>query len=421
MNTVEKAYAISDAKITFVSLVDKAANKKQFLITKAEADNASFASYGRILCADAESHYITGIVYEPMVEDSHGNFMSAEEITKAAYWFAKNSNQVDLQHSFEPLAGASVVESYVTMCDMVINGESIKKGTWIMTVEVNDPAIFEAVQKGDITGFSMGGMGKFSDVDVPLDEVEKSEPEREKRGLFKRLAAAFGFDVVEKGEVADRYAQDTKTSNFWNAFYALEDVLWRYNWMTGSYEFESNEDTIREALADFNTIITDVLTGGQPIAKALAESSVIKAGKAMSAANKDTLTSIYQNLGAFLDKFNTQEDDDVKKEDIQAIAEAVAKALKPEQDPVTKAEEQEPITTEAIQKMVDAAAKKALATEEPANEPVTAESIEKMIADAVEKAVAPVRKAAGLPSNLNNEESGEVVEKTEQHYLAGIL
>ena len=33
MSKIEKAYAITDAKISFVSLVDKAANKKQFLIT----------------------------------------------------------------------------------------------------------------------------------------------------------------------------------------------------------------------------------------------------------------------------------------------------------------------------------------------------------------------------------------------------
>ena len=36
MPKIAKAYAITDAKISFVSLVDKAANKKQFLITKSE-------------------------------------------------------------------------------------------------------------------------------------------------------------------------------------------------------------------------------------------------------------------------------------------------------------------------------------------------------------------------------------------------
>lgn len=429
--TIEKAYAISDAKISFVSLVDKAANKKQFLITKAEAGSASFASYGRIVNADAESHYITGIVYEPMTEDAHGNYMTEEEITKAAYWFAKNGNQVDLQHSFEPLEDAAVVESYVAKCDMEINGQSIKKGTWLMTVEVNDPDVFEAIKKGEITGFSMGGVGKYSSEGVALDDVAKTAipttpADREKRGLFKRLAAALGFEVVEKGEMADRYAADMKYSGFWNAFYTLEDVLYRYNWQMDRYEFEDNENLITEALTEFNAIVTDLLTGGQPVAKALASGSVFKAGKAMSNANKETLTSIYDSLGAFLEKFNDeQEETDVTKKEItDAIAEGVAKALAPAQQPeaVEKAAENTPITAETIEKMVDAAVKKALAPAEDDEEPVTAENIQKMIEAAVEKAVAPVRKAAGVPSNLNDEDDGEDgVEKAAPHYLAGIL
>ncbi len=431
--TIEKAYAISDAKISFVSLVDKAANKKQFLITKAEAGSASFASYGRIVNADAESHYITGIVYEPMTEDAHGNYMTEEEITKAAYWFAKNSNQVDLQHSFEPLEDAAVVESYVAKCDMEINGQSIKKGTWLMTVEVNDPDVFEAIKKGEITGFSMGGVGKYSSEDVALDDVAKTAipttpADREKRGLFKRLAAALGFEVVEKGEMADRYAADMKYSGFWNAFYTLEDVLYRYNWQTDRYEFEDNENLITEALTEFNAIVTDLLTGGQPVAKALASGSIFKAGKAMSNANKETLTSIYDSLGAFLEKFNDeQEETDVTKKEItDAIAEGVAKALAPAQqqpEAVEKAAENTPITAEAIEKMVDAAVKKALAPAEDDEEHVTAENIQKMIEAAVEKAVAPVRKAAGVPSNLNDDEDDgeDGVEKAAPHYLAGIL
>lgn len=429
---IEKAYAITDAKISFVSLVDKAANKKQFLITKAEAGSASFASYGRIVNADAESHYVTGIVYEPMTEDAHGNYMTEEEITKAAYWFAKNGNQLDIQHSFEPLENAAVVESYVTKCDMELGGEAIKKGTWLMTVEINDPAVFEAIEKGEITGFSMGGVGKYSTEDVALDDVAKTAgraapADSEKRGLFKRLAAALGFDVVEKGQMAERYAADMKYSGFWNAFYTLEDVLYRYNWQTDRYEFEDNESLITEALTEFNAIVTELLTGSQPVAKALAAGSVFKAGKAMSSANKETLSSIYQSLGAFLEKFNDEQEETevTKKEITDAIAEGVAKALAPAQqsEPVKKTEENNPITAEDIQKMVDAAVTKALAPAESEEEPVTAESIQKMIDAAVEKAVAPVRKAAGVPSNLNDDEDGDGdgVQKNAPHYLAGIL
>ena len=56
---IAKSYAISDAKISFVSLVDKAANKHQFLITKAEGNQANIQTLGRIIKADSDSHYVT--------------------------------------------------------------------------------------------------------------------------------------------------------------------------------------------------------------------------------------------------------------------------------------------------------------------------------------------------------------------------
>lgn len=184
MPKIAKAYAITDAKISFVSLVDKAANKKQFLITKSEDGAANFATFGRILKADADSHFVTGIVYEPMVEDTQGNYMTEEEITKAAYWFAKNGNQVDLQHCFKKCDGAEVVESYVAKCDMEIEGETIKKGTWLMTMEITDADVWDSIQKGDITGFSMGGVGVYSEEDVELPVEKQEEP----KGLFRKLA-----------------------------------------------------------------------------------------------------------------------------------------------------------------------------------------------------------------------------------------
>ena len=68
---------ISDAKIAFISLVDRAANQKKFLIVKADNYNANFTMTGEILKADCEKHTVTGIVYEPDTEDAQGDFMTA--------------------------------------------------------------------------------------------------------------------------------------------------------------------------------------------------------------------------------------------------------------------------------------------------------------------------------------------------------
>lgn len=456
MNTdLRKAYEITDAKIQFVSLVDKAANLRTFLIKKADDGRATFTTCGRIIKADPESHHVTGVVYEPLAEDSQGNFMTETEITKAAYWFAKNSGQVDIQHSFEPFNGGTVVESWIAKADFAIDGEQVKKGTWLMTVEVTDPEIWESIEKGDITGFSMGGIGNYSGEDVDLDSINKQDS-TEKRGLLKQLAKALGLNV-EKGAVADLYAQRAQCTLFWEAFYALQDTLNHYDTITGRYIFETDEAKLRECLKDFGNIITEILSGTGSIAKALAEGRPVeKAGKKMSGKNKETLSGIYESLGAFLKEFddpepepdggedtgepddntNTEkdkEDKEVNKSEVQQIVdEAIAKALEGQGEntshtdttvatAVSKAEGgQEPaeaeITPETIAKMVSEAIKKATA---PKEEPITLKQVQDMISASVSKALDPLLKSRGLPSNLGSG-TGEV-EKQEQHYLHGIL
>ncbi len=282
---IAKSYAISDAKISFVSLVDKAANKHQFLITKAEGNQANIQTLGRIIKADSDSHYVTGIVYEPMVEDTDGNYMTAAEIEKAAHWFMKNAGDADIQHCFSKAEGVEVVESYIAKCDMEIEDQSIKKGTWLMTMEISDADVWDKIEKGEITGFSMGGTGKYSteDVDLSNSSVEKNGS---KKGILKAIANMFGMnvDVVEKGEVKNKYTQRIIRDNFWSAFYTLSDCLLdSYNPETGKYEIVQDTTRIRDALEDFNSIVTDLLTSNEDVYK-----SIEKAGKKMSTQNRDT-------------------------------------------------------------------------------------------------------------------------------------
>lgn len=439
--SLKKAYEITDAKIQFVSLVDKAANKRQFLLKKEEGGKAAFTTYGRIVKADAENHYVTGVVYEPMEEDSHGNFMTEEEITKAAYWFAKNGDKVDLQHSFEPMDGAAVVENWIAKADFEIDGEAIKKGTWLMTVEVADESVWEGIEKGDITGFSMGGLGNYSEEDTDLDRVSKQET-NEKKGLLKQIASALGWKVIEKGAVAELYEERSKSKLFWEAFYSLQDVLNRYDPYTGCCKYESDESKIQEYLQDFNAIITDILTSKESITKAIqTDQPIEKAGKKMSGKNKETLNGIYESLGTFLKEFDESEDDteenkdktkndeeekEVTKQEVEKIvSDAIAKALgnNNQQNTAEVVEKTKSdtaateITQETIEKMVTAAIEKAT---QPQEEHITAEKVQEMITAAVEKAINPVLKSKGLPSNLNGDGS---VEKSagEEHYLHGIL
>lgn len=457
---VKKAKEITDARISFVSLVDKAANKRQFLIVKDEEGKAAFTTYGKIIKTDSESHFVTGVVYEPMVEDAHGNYMTADEIAKAAYWFAKNGNRVDLQHNFVSADGTAVVESWIAKSDSNIGGADIKEGTWLMTVEITDDDLWQSIEKGEITGLSMGGLGVFSKEDTELSEasVKKSKGR------------------VTKGAVADSYKQANISSSFWNAFDALRNGLYSYNSYTGVYTYQTDESKIKEALEDFNGIITELLTdASQPLTKSLFDCKptpeagrIEKSGRTLSAKNRAALQNLYDDLGTFLadadaekDKpggeTGTEEDkqqdgeekgkkpgDDnsaettkktkttkegktmTKSEAEKLVQDAIAKALgqHTEQTPaaVTKAEDEE-ITPDFVQKAVDAAIKKALGQQEQEQkqeQQLTKADLEGFIEAIVKKSVAEVRGSRANPTNLNDA-SGIVQKSADQHYLHGIL
>lgn len=417
MSGIIKSREITDAQISFVSLVDKAANKRQFLITKAEdaTELAEWSTTGRIVKTDDDNHYVTGIVYEPLTEDAHGDFMSEDEVTKAAYWFAKNGNGSDLQHSFTAESGVTVVENWIAKSDFKIGNESIKKGTWLITTEITDEAIWEKIKKGEITGYSMGGKGKYSEEDVDLDKLSKSD---EKVGILKRLASLLGVGTVEKGEVKEKYDSITRSASFWNAFNALEDTLYSYNWKSDSYEYENDSSKIKEALSDFSEIITSVLTADNAVKSINPFESVSKAGKTMSAKNKATLESIYESLGEFIKGCNPEEEQEEKmtKAEVKALVdESVAKALGKSEDMSEEA------TPDFIAETVNKAVAKALGNTQQETQDHTAD-ISKMVNEAVEAAVAkaiePIKQQTGYPANLNGDIQKQ---ETKHHYLHGIL
>lgn len=436
---VKKAKEITDARISFVSLVGKAANKRQFLIVKDEEGKAAFTTYGKIIKTDSESHFVTGVVYEPMVEDAHGNYMTADEIAKAAYWFAKNGNRVDLQHNFVSADGTAVVESWIAKSDSNIGGADIKEGTWLMTVEITDDDLWQSIEKGEITGLSMGGLGVFSKEDTELSEasVKKSKGR------------------VTKGAVADSYKQANISSSFWNAFDALRNGLYSYNGYTGVYTYQTDESKIKEALEDFNGIITELLTdASQPLTKSLFDCKptpeagrIEKSGRTLSAKNRAALQNLYDDLGTFLADADAEKDKPggdnsaettkktkttkegktmTKSEAEKLVQDAIAKALGQQTEQttaaVTKAEDEE-ITPDFVQKAVDAAIKKALGQQEQEQkqeQQLTKADLEGFIEAIVKKSVAEVRGSRANPTNLNDA-SGIVQKSADQHYLHGIL
>ena len=111
------------------------------------------------------------------------------------------------------------------------------------------------------------------------------------------------------------------------------------------------------------------------------------------------------------------------KEDVQAMVDAaVTKAMeKPTNstEQVIKEDKPAEITEETIKKMVsDAIAEANIQKSEP-EKPLTIDAVQAIVTKAVDEAMAPVLKAAGIPSNLNND--GEHIKKSEGHYMDNIF
>lgn len=399
-NPIVKATAIMDAKIQFVSLVDKAANKRKFLITKADGRNANFQTYGCILKSEAETHYITGIVYEPMVEDTDKNYMTAAEIAKAEKYFTENSGSIDIQHSFETEENVSVVESWITKCDCSINGKDVKKGTWLMTVKVEDDDIWDKVEKGEITGFSMGGVGKYSDEDVDLSDItddETSVEKAEKKSLFVKLANAFGYDCVKKGEVTDRFTSGARNNNFWTAFNSLENTLRKYDDFSGKYVYETDVSVIKSALEEFNQILTDVLSSDDGIVKAVVKPNACKPDD-----EEDNKSDTRTKSNTKTKKSETEEKKLTKEELVSIIKSTVSDTIK----------DVFPADAEADEKVEK---------EDKSLGEMTAGEVQDIIKSTVSEEIKKYAAARGKATNLDAEE--EEVEKSEEpeHYMHGIL
>ena len=158
------------------------------------------------LTKSAPERITLGIVYAPMEVDSQGDYATADAIEKACYDFnrrlhggisksaqdimeallkAEPGDRLEIEidtdedvtkgvlginHKSWPDDAGDVLESYILPVDATISGQVVKAGTWLMKARWN-PDIYERIQKGELTGYSLGGRGSK----VKTAGIEKSE------------------------------------------------------------------------------------------------------------------------------------------------------------------------------------------------------------------------------------------------------
>lgn len=173
MEEVKKKRLIKDVTVTHVSYVKRGANKKQFFLAKNDCERADVEFdvkfFGKF--DDDEKKLLYGVVYEPNVEDAHGDFMTADEIEKTAHEFLQYYRNIDTEHNL--MAGAGVVvESYITPISMNIGGNEIKAGSWVLVTKADDD-IWDSWKAGEITGYSMFGISRTTQMCKGETKVNK--------------------------------------------------------------------------------------------------------------------------------------------------------------------------------------------------------------------------------------------------------
>lgn len=350
----KKLKEITKANITHISFVPKGANGQDFLIVK--SDGVPDLVYeSPIIKVDQDKHLVTGVVYAPDVVDSQGEFMKADAIEKAAHDFMQSSRQIDERHNFVTNESVSVVESYVAKADTEVDGQVVKKGTWLITTKVEDDKLWEAVKKGDYKGFSMGGTGTRKEVEVE-DKVEKEE-----QGLFALMKDFFAGNISKEDKA--NVVVDFKTlavsekvdESRWALQEAIRNIL--------RSDADNKKELVAKQIDSYKEyILAQLDTAG--IKKMQEEfEGIEKAGKSFSTANAEKIKAAHTALADLITLMESKDgskegEGTMTKEEVQAVVKEAMQPITDKLDQLEKGDQagepaqEDKLTKEALQEVV---------------------------------------------------------------------
>jgi len=108
--------------------------------------------------------FVLGVAYPADTPDGHNEWMSTDELERAAWDYARNHRRVGFFHADGTEGHGDVVESYLyrgpnwTTTDIDGQTQVIKAGDWLLGA-ILDPVGFDLVQKRKADGWSVGGAG----------------------------------------------------------------------------------------------------------------------------------------------------------------------------------------------------------------------------------------------------------------------
>jgi len=241
---------------------------------------------------DKTKRQVFGYCLVPDEPDYQGDVVSAEEVEKACHSFMRNLSYNEqrvtgggLEHSMFADVGypiQSVVDTNGCLGEGVSKGEGIK-GAWWIGMQITNGDVWEAIEKGEIKGFSIGGTGKR----IPLGDKEKSGGLAKIWETMRKVVGEARKD--EEGPISylEAYQSTRVRDDLYDMFSALTRSIFSIL-DTDKLEQPAKLEAIAATVDQFKNAMISFI-------------QLIKAGKELSAANVGTITEAERTLGNALE------------------------------------------------------------------------------------------------------------------------
>jgi hypothetical protein len=172
--------------IDAVSVVHSPAIEENFIalakheIELKEIDSEKKILMGAALVPDKQIYRVN-----EKTKEEYYIYFSADTVRKASELFLMNSNQNNATYEHDKkLKGMSVVESWIIEDEKhdksVKYGFSLPKGTWMISMKVNNDDVWKDVKEGKVKGFSIEGyfadkleMSQMTEEDLLIEKIKQ--------------------------------------------------------------------------------------------------------------------------------------------------------------------------------------------------------------------------------------------------------
>lgn len=117
---------------------------------------------------DEELRQVTYVCMKADAVDAHGDFTSGDEVRKASESFRRawlaNQQLSNLFHLYKT-SSYDIIESYLAPCEMILNDHTVNKSDWLVTLQIHDDNVWEAIKSGDIVGVSIGAKARAEELE----------------------------------------------------------------------------------------------------------------------------------------------------------------------------------------------------------------------------------------------------------------